>query len=84
MDSGGDSSAVADQLKDVHHIQATQRAFAAILGNGSVVTWGSLHEGGDSSAVQEQLMPGGKMLRQGTFHTLRCFALPFAQKLEKR
>ena len=30
-------------------------AFAALLGDGSVVTWGRPDEGGDSSAVQEQL-----------------------------
>ena len=37
---GGDSSGVQDQLKDVQQIQASSRAFAAILGDGSVVTWG--------------------------------------------
>ncbi|OLQ08381.1 putative E3 ubiquitin-protein ligase HERC1 [Symbiodinium microadriaticum] len=38
-------------------VQATQCAFAAILGDGSVVTWGSagFGGGGDSSAVQGQL-----------------------------
>ena len=30
-------------------------AFAAILGDGSVVTWGSTFQGGDSSVVQDQL-----------------------------
>ena len=30
-------------------------AFAAILGDGSVVTWGQARSGGDSSAVQDQL-----------------------------
>ena len=30
-------------------------AFAAILGDGSVVTWGSSRKGGDSSAVRDQL-----------------------------
>ena len=30
-------------------------AFAAILGNGTVVSWGDPMEGGDSSAVHEQL-----------------------------
>ena len=40
---------------NVQAIQATRRAFAAILGNGSVVTWGDDEDGGDSSAVQEQL-----------------------------
>ena len=39
-DFGGDSSAVRDQLRGVQQIQATGRAFAAILENGSVVTWG--------------------------------------------
>ena len=36
---GGDSSAVRDQLKNVQQIQASHNAFAAILGDGSVVTW---------------------------------------------
>ena len=30
-------------------------AFAAILADGSVVTWGDADDGGDSSAVQDQL-----------------------------
>eukprot|EP00439_Symbiodinium_sp_Y106_P036021 s3898_g4.t1 len=34
---------------------ATDSAFAAILGDGSVVTWGSADKSGDSSAVQDQL-----------------------------
>ena len=38
---GGDSSVVRDQLKGVQQIQATWRAFTAILADGSVVTWGS-------------------------------------------
>ncbi|OLP97839.1 E3 ubiquitin-protein ligase HERC2 [Symbiodinium microadriaticum] len=53
--SGGDSSAVQDQLKNVQQIQASGGAFAAILGDGSVVTWGKAVYGGDSSAVQDQL-----------------------------
>ena len=52
---GGDGSAVQDQLKDVHQIQAGRFAFAAILGNGSVVTWGDARHGGDSSALHNQL-----------------------------
>ena len=52
---GGDSSAVQDQLKSVRQVQATGRAFAAILEDGSVVTWGDPNFGGDSSAVQDQL-----------------------------
>ena len=43
------------QLKNVQQIQATRRAFAAILGDGSVMTWGDTRELGDSSAVQHQL-----------------------------
>ena len=52
---GGDSSAVQEQLKNVQQIQASSGAFAAILGDGSVVTWGHADYGGDSSAVQDQL-----------------------------
>ena len=36
-------------------IQATVPAFAAILEDGSVVTWGDADHGGDCSAVQGQL-----------------------------
>ena len=36
-------------------VQAAANAFAAILGDGSVVTWGDAVDGGDSSAVQDQL-----------------------------
>ena len=39
-DFGGDSSGVQDQLRGVKQIQATSAAFAAILADGSVVTWG--------------------------------------------
>ena len=49
---GGDSSSVPDQLKSVQQIQFSRRgAFAAIPGNGSVITFG----GGSSSSVQDQL-----------------------------
>ena len=53
--SGGDSSAVQDQLKSVQQVQGTHAAFAAILEDGSLVTWGHPREGGDSSAVQDRL-----------------------------
>ncbi|CAE7902114.1 MPPED1 [Symbiodinium microadriaticum] len=36
-------------------VRSTLGAFAAILGDGSVVTWGSASSGGDSSTVQRQL-----------------------------
>ena len=44
-----------DQLKGVQQIQATHDAFAAILTDGSVVTWGDKDYCGDSRAVQDQL-----------------------------
>ena len=40
-DSGGDSTRVRDQLKNVQQIHATWSAFAAILADGCIVTWGS-------------------------------------------
>ena len=55
---GGDSSAVQGELKDqvVQQIYSTASAFAALLGNGRVVTWGDAKYGGKSSAVQGQLL----------------------------
>ena len=41
--------------KHVQQIQDAGSAFAAILDDGSVVTWGDAEFGGDSSAVQTQL-----------------------------
>ena len=51
----GGGSKVQDQLKGVQQVQATSKAFAAILADGSVVTWGEPARGGDSSEVQDQL-----------------------------
>ena len=39
----------------MQQIQATDQAFAAILEDGSVVTWGHEEYGGNSSAVRDQL-----------------------------
>lgn len=52
---GGDSFDVQDQLRNVQQIQASHRAFAAILADGSLVTWGNRHDGSDHSAVRDQL-----------------------------
>lgn len=46
---------VQDQLQNVQAIQASFGAFAALLSDGSVVTWGDPQDGGDSSAVKHQL-----------------------------
>ena len=58
---GGDSSGIQDQSKGVQEIASNVHAFAAILTDGSVVSWGgsgpysSRNCGGDSSEVQEKL-----------------------------
>ena len=39
---GDDNSAVRGQLRNAREFQASQRAFAAILDDGSVVTWALL------------------------------------------
>ena len=51
-------AAVQDQLRGVQHVQATPGAFAAILENGSVVTWGDADFGGDSSAPDSSQSSG--------------------------
>ena len=63
MDYGAQSGRVQKKRKDhnqsglvvLMHIQGTGWAFAAILEDGSVVTWGHAAYGGDSSAVRDQL-----------------------------
>ena len=44
-----------DQLKNVQQIPASGGTFAAILGDGTVVTWGDHGHGGDSTAAQNRL-----------------------------
>ena len=44
-----------EQLQNVIQIQASQSAFAALLADGSVVSWGATDSGGDCRAVQDQL-----------------------------
>ena len=46
------ATAVRDQLKNVQHIQASDFAFAAILGDGSVVSWGGVVFGVTGSAAR--------------------------------
>eukprot|EP00435_Cladocopium_sp_Y103_P046597 s360_g13.t1 len=46
---------VKDQLCNVQKIQATSSAFAAILADGSVISWGDANVGGDCSLVQDRL-----------------------------
>ena len=53
--SGGDSSMIQEKLVGVKQIQATSSAFAAILADGCVVSWGSPHCGGNCSQVQHLL-----------------------------
>ena len=77
-----------DQLKGVQQIQASYGAFASILTDGSVVTWGNKAYGGDSHAVQDQLkgvqqiqaskhtfaaiLSDGSVVSWGNPHTVRC------------
>ncbi|CAK9085562.1 unnamed protein product [Durusdinium trenchii] len=53
---GGDSSAVRERLaQGVRGVQSTSLAFAALLEDRSVVTWGDVNCGGDSRHVEAQL-----------------------------
>ena len=52
----GDSSAVQAALIGVETIYSTSHAFAALLWNGTVVTWGNKMMGGDFRTVQAALI----------------------------
>ena len=45
---GGESQRVQHLLRDVCKLESTHFAFAAILADGRVVTWGQPEDGGDS------------------------------------
>ena len=53
---GGDSASVQGQLRNVQQVCGASHAFAAILADGAVVTWGIPNQGGDSSGVQDQFI----------------------------
>ena len=46
------AEAVQSQLVDVKQIHSTSVAFAAVRQDGSVVTWGAMTGGGDSSSTE--------------------------------
>ena len=67
------------QLKGVQQVHTTSFAFAAILADGSAVTWGNPGYGGDSSGIKDQLK--GVQQVEGTER--RYVAVPFLQWLQK-
>eukprot|EP00439_Symbiodinium_sp_Y106_P063487 s3228_g9.t2 len=52
---GGDSSAVARQLREVRKVCASDNAFAAVTASGAVITWGVKDEGGNYCSADELL-----------------------------
>lgn len=62
--SGGLLSAEADELTGVRQIYSTVSAFAALTDTGSVAAWGN--NGGDASAVADQLQEGIRSLASTT------------------
>ena len=44
------------ETTQIQHVQSSDRAFAAILADGTVCCWGDGNFGGDSCSVQEQLV----------------------------
>ena len=56
MDPYGGDCSVKDQLKDIQEVHAGSVAFAAILADKRVVTWGDQEGGGDSAKVKAELL----------------------------
>ena len=68
---GGNSSSVSGSLgSGVSEIFSTERAFAALKIDGSVVTWGASRYGGNSSSVSDSLSSGVAKI----FSTDKAFA----------
>lgn len=52
-----DLQEVSSRLRNVHQLSGSNGAFAALLEDGQIVTWGSPYAGGDSSGLQDRLCP---------------------------
>ena len=52
---GGDSSSITASFSNVQTIYNNGLAFAVLMNDGTVVTWGNASNGGDSSSVSSQL-----------------------------
>ena len=70
VEESAPGSMVQGQLKNVRQIISSARAFAAILEDRSVVTWGDPENGGDCSAVRDRLRLGGM---NGVFKAITVF-----------
>eukprot|EP00439_Symbiodinium_sp_Y106_P076776 s924_g15.t2 len=68
-DLAGDSSAVQDQLRDVQQIQASTGAFAAILGDGAVVSSAVQHQLRDVQQIQASVYTFAAILGDGSVVT---------------
>lgn len=63
---------VQSQLRNVKKLYAADHAFAALVSDGSVVSWGSPDLGGDSNKVQDQLHDVEEIYAtEGAFAALR-------------
>ena len=46
----------------VQQILSTDKAFAAVKSDGSVITWGASNRGGDSTAVKDDIASGVRQI----------------------
>ena len=52
---GADSSIVQEKLQNIHSVEGSRGAFAALSKYGAVVTWGPAAYGGDCKRVEAEL-----------------------------
>ena len=71
---GADSSELQDQLRGVRQMCGTEAAFAVLLKDTSVVTWGHVGLGGCRCELPHQL--GGKFLMLGAACAKSSFRSP--------
>jgi hypothetical protein len=60
-----EESSVSNRLSNVISIYSNREAFAALKSNGSVVTWGDILFGGNSSVVVSSYLNGNQTIAQG-------------------
>ena len=63
-------------MQNIESIYANEVAFAALKEDGGVVTWGDDNAGGDSTAVNSELVNVQSIITSGSAFTAMCRNVP--------
>lgn len=60
---------VREHIRNVSHLASSRSAFAALISDGTVATWGDVRFGGNSDDVSEQLKEAAVTRARTAYHS---------------